>query len=387
MSVGNLGHSEDKVEAQSPLVGSECTGGIPPKAGKGRGKKERHQRSATVVMEALGSLLKAEDSAIVAKLLRDLQTGEDGNEGETRRAAAKELRRFAKNRPQVKEMIVEAGGTEILVECLREGDPSMEEDCVTALFHILESEECRKRVCEVGGIDALVGVLESSSQISQENAAAALFMLSESSEARMLVRIAGGVKSLVALLGGPSLRGRKDAALALFKLSLDPDCAKEVIRVGGVPALLRIITDPVLEEKAAAVILNLSRVAEGRKVFLGEVETVPALAAVMEGGSQRAKEDATGVLLLLARISVEVVRALIEEGVMPTLNALSQTGTRKAKFKAAALLDILRGKEGVEAKTPSKHVLRVVGGAPMDKPQEWWQLALAHAQAQVRQGT
>lgn len=87
-----------------------------------------------------------------------------------------------------------------------------------------------------------------------------------------------------------------------------------------------------LDDKAIALLANLSTIAEGRlEIVRGG--GIPLLVELFESGSQRGKENAASTLLQLCLHSRKFCTMVLQEGAVPPLVALSQSGTPRAKKK------------------------------------------------------
>ncbi|CAI5968187.1 unnamed protein product [Closterium sp. NIES-65] len=223
-------------------------------------------------------------------------------------------------------------------------DPLVLIAAVTALLNLSLVAGAPAIIATVGGIAAITDVLRSGSPAARENAAAALFALSVDEANQTLVRKAGAILPLVGVLRMGSTRGKKDAALVLFNLSRDPQSRLEIVRADAVKVLLGLLgcSEVGLEEKAMAVLANLCRLQEGCEAVLRINGAVPALVAVVEGGSQRAKEDAVMTLLMLANSEPDCCRGMQGEGMMEVLHELTRNGSSRCKSKAKALVELLQ---------------------------------------------
>ncbi|CAI5977761.1 unnamed protein product [Closterium sp. NIES-65] len=264
--------------------------------------------------------------------------------------AARSIRAMVKSRTngetrEERRSFLEAGVLEALIAALathtdewesgRAAAAAAEEEAVVenvmnALLALLLHWNAGPEVVLAGGIPSLVSVLQHATPAAQATAAAALYVLAKDDENRSLVRTGGAIPALVRVMETGSARGRKDAALALFALSLSVRCARDIVGAGAIPLLLSLIGQdenddgglPGMEEKAAAVLLNLSRLPEACEEIAaqeGGVGVTHLIDLLDAGACQRSKEDAAGVLLAMLQSEVVTVQALRAEGAIPSL--------------------------------------------------------------------
>ncbi|GJP82269.1 hypothetical protein CLOP_g12504 [Closterium sp. NIES-67] len=218
-------------------------------------------------------------------------------------------------------------------------------------------------LARAGTIPALVQVLKQGAQSAKAAAAATLYVLAKEDDFRGAVRQSGAVPLLLKVIQEGTPRGRKDAALALFAISLSTRGAKDVVSTGAIPVLLDVIGQeeelPGLEEKAVAVLLNLSRLPEGCEEIEKSDGMMRMVDLLDEGASERSREDAAAVLLAMVKMEIVTVKDLLAEGMLPSLVRVAAGGGSESKAAGAAaggnvapeakeLLEMLRkgGKEG-----------------------------------------
>ncbi|CAI5481165.1 unnamed protein product [Closterium sp. Yama58-4] len=228
--------------------------------------------------------LAAQLGARFSQLAEDLRSGSRSK----RIAAARTIRIDVKGQgeaeiPVARKQLVRAGVIKALVAVIKregaagEGDGEGEgektarleelDQVAAAILALALHWAAAPDLARAGTIPALVQVLKQGSQSAKAAAAATMYVLAKEDDFRGAVRQSGAVPLLLTVIKEGTPRGRKDAALALFAISLSTRGAKEVVSAGAIPVLLDVIGQeedlPGLEEKAVAVLLNLSRLPEG----------------------------------------------------------------------------------------------------------------------------
>ncbi|KAK1296515.1 U-box domain-containing protein 4 [Acorus calamus] len=263
---------------------------------------------------------------------------------ESKRSAAAKLRLLAKHRSDFRAAIgADPGAIPSLVPLLRSGDPSTQENAVTALLNLSLEEPNKTLITSAGAIKPLIYALKTGTSVSKQNAACALMSLSLIEDNRGTIGACGAVPPLVLLLQNGSDRGKKDALTTLYKLCSVRRNKERAVEAGAVAPLVELAGGGGgggTAEKAMVVLCSLAGIPEGR---MGIVEEggIPVFVEVIEDGSGRGKEFAVSAMLQLCG-DPRNRSLMVREGAIPPLVALSQTGSARAKHKAETLLGYLR---------------------------------------------
>ncbi|KAK1292447.1 U-box domain-containing protein 14 [Acorus calamus] len=262
---------------------------------------------------------------------------------DTQREAALGLRLLAKDSPDKRLRIAEAGAVPPLVALLSSTDPKLQEYCVTALFNLSLCEENKTVIADAGAIKSLLKPLKSGTSTARSNAACTLFRLSQIENFKIAIGRSGAIPPLITLLEKGEIRGKKDAATALYMLCSLRENKIRAVQSGIMRPLLELLADPdsMMLEKAAMVVKILVTVPEG-KTALVEENGIAVLVEIVEVGSQKLKEMSVGILFQICEDSVTNRVLVTREGAIPPLVALSQSGTSKARQKAEQLIEMLR---------------------------------------------
>ncbi|KAK1274012.1 U-box domain-containing protein 4 [Acorus gramineus] len=249
---------------------------------------------------------------------------------ESKRSAAARLRLLAKHRSDFRAAIgADPGAIPSLVPLLRSGDPSTQENAVTALLNLSLEEPNKTLITSAGAIKPLIYALKTGTSVSKQNAACALMSLSLIEDNRGTIGACGAVPPLVSLLQNGSDRGKKDALTTLYKLCSVRRNKERAVEAGAVAPLVE------LAGGGAGVAWRRKRclagIPEGRTGIVEE-GGIPVLVEVIEDGSGRGKEFAVSAMLQLCG-DPRNRSLMVREGAIPPLVALSQTGSARAKHK------------------------------------------------------
>eukprot|EP00850_Spirogloea_muscicola_P004772 SM000021S06405 [mRNA] locus=s21:2510:6161:- [translate_table: standard] len=267
--------------------------------------------------------------------------------------AVKDVQQMAQD-SEARNELRAAGAVPALVALLR--SPACrghaEEAVIMALLNLAISSHANKHaIVEAGGIPKLVDVLQprfapSAAEVAVQEAAAALVLsLAASNQLKPVLGHAGAIPPLVSMLtAGSSAHGMLDAVWALLNLSFHGPNKSLIVTAGGVSPLLATVSgaQPEIQEKAIAVIAQLSTVAEGRAALCAEAIVIPALIGVLDEGTNVSKEHAANVLLRICSTNEVLRRAAVMERVIPVAVELSLLGTDKVRVKAQKLLSFFQ---------------------------------------------
>ncbi|KAL1353631.1 hypothetical protein HN51_017548 [Arachis hypogaea] len=277
------------------------------------------------------------------ELIRQLVSDLGSDSVNEQKQAAMEIRLLAKNKPENRIRIAEAGAIKPLISLISSQDLQLQEYGVTAILNLSLCDENKDAIASAGAIRSLVRVLSSGNSTAKENAACALLRLSQVDAYKPAIGRAGAIPPLVKLLETGSVRGKKDASTALYSLCSTKDNKVRAVKAGIMRVLVELMAD--LEgdmvDKSAYVASVVVTVAEGRAAFVAE-GGIPVLVEIVEVGTQRQKEIAVVILLQICEESAAYRKLVFDESAIPPLVALSQSGTNRAKEKAEKLIELLR---------------------------------------------
>ncbi|KAI6687952.1 hypothetical protein NL676_024780 [Syzygium grande] len=276
-------------------------------------------------------------------LIRQLVLDLDSCCLDEQKQAALEIRLLAKNKPENRVRIAQAGAIKPLVALISSSDPQVQEYGVTAILNLSLCDENKELIAASGAIKPLVRALRTGTPTAKENAACALLRLSQIEENKAAIGRSGAIPLLVSLLETGGSRGKKDASTALYSLCSAKENKVRAVEAGAMRPLLELMADlgSSMVDKAAFVVSALVGAAEARAALVEE-GGIPVLVEMVEVGTQRQKEIAVVVLLQLCEDSVAYRAMVAREGAIPPLVALSQSGTNRGKQKAETLIQLLR---------------------------------------------
>ncbi|CAM8926250.1 unnamed protein product [Rhodiola kirilowii] len=277
------------------------------------------------------------------ELIDQLVTGLQSSSIEEQKQAALEIRLLAKNKPENRLRIAEAGAIKPLVALISSSDLQLQEYGVTAILNLSLCDENKEAIASSGAIKPLIRALKSGTSTAKENSACALLRLSQIDEYKIAIGRSAAVPMLVDLLEHGTIRGKKDASTALYALCSLKENKIRAVQAGIMRPLVELMADlgSNMVDKAAYVVSTLISVKEARACLVEE-GGIPVLVEIVEVGSQRQKEIAAAILLILCEDSAVHRSMVAREGALPPLVALTQSGTTRAKQKAEALIELLR---------------------------------------------
>ncbi|XP_010556057.1 PREDICTED: U-box domain-containing protein 15 [Tarenaya hassleriana] len=267
---------------------------------------------------------------------------------ERQRKAVKQIRVLARENPENRVLIANAGGIPPLVQLLSYPDSGIQENAVTALLNLSIDENNKKLISNEGAIPAIVEILQSGNTEARENSAAALFSLSMLDENKVTIGLSNGIPPLVDLLQNGTIRGKRDALTALFNLSLNSANKGRAIDAGIVQPLLQLLKDRNLGmiDEALSVFLLLASHPEGRHV-IGQLSFIETLVDFIREGTPKNKECAASVLLELGSNNSSFILAALQFGAYEHLVEIRNSGTNRAQRKANALIQLIRKSEQI----------------------------------------
>ncbi|GMP45499.1 hypothetical protein CsSME_00014007 [Camellia sinensis var. sinensis] len=276
-------------------------------------------------------------------LIRQLVSDLESCSIEGQKEAAMQIRLLAKNKPENRIKIAQAGAIRPLISLISSSDPQLQENGVTAILNLSLCDENKELIASSGAIRPLVRALKVGTSTAKENAACALLRLSQVEENKIAIGRSGAIPLLVNLLDTGNFRGKKDASTALYLLCSVKENKIRAVEAGIMKPLVELMADfeSDMVDKSAFVMNVLVSVPEARTALVVE-GGIPVLVEIIEVGSARQKEIAVAILLQICEDSVPYRTMVSREGAIPPLVALSQSGTSRAKQKAETLIELLR---------------------------------------------
>ncbi|EOA15163.1 hypothetical protein CARUB_v10028542mg [Capsella rubella] len=267
---------------------------------------------------------------------------------EEQRTSVKQMRLLARENPENRVLIANAGAIPLLVQLLSYPDSGIQENAVTTLLNLSIDEVNKKLISNEGAIPNIIEILQNGNREARENSAAALFSLSMLDENKVTIGLSDGIPPLVDLLQHGTLRGKKDALTALFNLSLNSANKGRAIDAGIVQPLLNLLKDRNLGmiDEALSILLLLASHPEGRQA-IGQLSFIESLVEFIRQGTPKNKECATSVLLELGSNNSSFILAALQFGVYEYLVEITTSGTNRAQRKANALIQLISKSEQI----------------------------------------
>ncbi|KAG2302432.1 hypothetical protein Bca52824_031083 [Brassica carinata] len=256
---------------------------------------------------------------------------------EEQRESVKQMRLLARENPENRVLLANAGAIPLLVQLLSYPDSGIQENAVTTLLNLSIDETNKKLISNEGAIPDIIEILQYGNREARENSAAALFSLSMLDENKVTIGLSNGIPPLVDLLQHGTSRGKKDALTALFNLSLNS--ANK-----GEPSMLA--SNLGMIDEALSILLLLVSHAEGRQA-IGQLSFIETLVDFIRQGTPKNKECAASVLLELGSNNSSFILAALQFGVYEHLVEISSSGTNRAQRKANALIQLISKSEQI----------------------------------------
>ncbi|GFQ06610.1 U-box domain-containing protein 13 [Phtheirospermum japonicum] len=148
---------------------------------------------------------------------------------------------LAKNKPDNRIKIAQAGVTKPLISIISFNYPQLQEYGVTAILSFSLCDGNKEEIAYSGEIKLLVRALRYAA--ARENAACALFRLSQVEENKSAIGRSRAIPPLVDLLEGSGIRGKKDACTALYSLYSVRENKVRALQVGIMRPLVEMMSD------------------------------------------------------------------------------------------------------------------------------------------------
>ncbi|CAH8360782.1 unnamed protein product [Eruca vesicaria subsp. sativa] len=267
---------------------------------------------------------------------------------EEQRESVKQMRLLARENPENRVLIANAGAIPLLAKLLSYPDSGIQENAVTTLLNLSIDETNKKLISNEGAIPDIIEILQNGNREARENSAAALFSLSMLDENKVTIGLSNGIPPLVELLQHGTSRGKKDALTALFNLSLNSANKGRAIDAGIVQPLLQLLKDTNLGmiDEALSILLLLVSHPEGRQA-IGQLSFIETLVEFIRQGTPKNKECAASVLLELGSNNSSFILAALQFGVYEYLVEITRSGTNRAQRKANALIQLISKSEQI----------------------------------------
>ncbi|KAF8085739.1 hypothetical protein N665_0649s0015 [Sinapis alba] len=267
---------------------------------------------------------------------------------EEQRESVKQMRLLARENPENRVLIANAGAIPLLVQLLSYPDSGIQENAVTTVLNLSIDETNKQLISNEGAIPNIIEILQNGNREARENSAAALFSLSMLDENKVTIGLSNGIPPLVELLQHGTSRGKKDALTALFNLSLNSANKGRAIDAGIVQPLLQLLKDRNLGmiDEALSILLLLVSHPEGRQA-IGQLSFIETLVDFIRQGTPKNKECAASVLLELGSNNSSFILAALQFGVYEHLVEITSSGTNRAQRKANALIQLISKSEQI----------------------------------------
>lgn len=279
--------------------------------------------------------------------------------GESRVAAAREIRRLTKTSARSRVYLAAAGAITPLVSMLKSSSFEAKEAALSALLNLaVRNERNKVRIVKAGAIPPLVELLQSGDANLREIAAAAVLTLSAANANKPIIGASGATPLLVEMLTSGSIQGKVDAVMALYNMSTHSENVVPLLAAGAGAPLILLLKDckksSKVAEKVTALLELLMGSEEGRCSVVKEVGGLLSIVEVLEEGSVQGREHAVGALLMMCQSNrCKYREAILQEGVIPGLLELTVQGTPLAQEKARKLLELLRDSSQTQRSAPA----------------------------------
>ncbi|KAJ4871880.1 U-box domain-containing protein 19 [Raphanus sativus] len=311
-------------------------------------KSKNKKKKQTSVPESLA----AEEAG---KLITNFLAGEliHGGAGEMVKALV-EIRILTKTSGFNRSRLVEAGVVESLMNLLRSGDPTVQENAMAAILNLSKDIAGKVRIGGYGGgLELIVEVLnEGARRESRQHAAASIFYLSSLGDySRLIGEVTGSIPGLLRIVEGCDYgdSAKRNALIAIRSLlNQHPDNHWRVLAAGSVSVLLDLVRSGEIGDGVKAdSIAVLAKIAEYPDGMISVLRRGGLKLAVKVLGSSEAssvtKQNCVVLLLnLCVNGGIDVVGALAKDpSVMGSLYTALSNGECGGGRKASALIKMI----------------------------------------------
>lgn len=230
--------------------------------------------------------------------------------------------------------------------------PIVQTNAVASIVNLSLANVNKVKIVRSGMVPILVDLLKGGFEESQEHAAGGIFSLALQDENKMAIGVLGALEPLLHALRSGSESTRRDSALALYHLSLVSSNRVKLIKLGAVGILLGMLRSGVLVGRVVLVVCNLAVSPEGRSALL-DGGAVACLVSILREGiesdsSESTRENCVAALYSLSHGSLRFRGLAREAMAAEVLQAVVERGSDRAREKAKRILAVLRGRDGEE---------------------------------------
>ncbi|KAI5683551.1 hypothetical protein M9H77_04779 [Catharanthus roseus] len=230
---------------------------------------------------------------------------------------------------------------------------AVQTNAAASLVNLSLAKANKLKIVRSGMVPILIDLMKNGLEESQEHAAGAIFSLSLEDENKMAIGVLGGLEPLLHSLRSGTERTRHDSALALYHLTLVKSNRTKLIKLGAVPVMLGMLRRCDLVSRMVLVVCNLAVCEEGRSALL-DGNAVESLVWVLREGAAKfesaesTRENAVAALYSLSHGSMRFKALARQARAAEALQAVVEGGSERAKEKAKRILVLLRGAEAEE---------------------------------------
>lgn len=263
---------------------------------------------------------------------------------ETANRVVHELRILAKADSESRASIAQAEALPHLVKCLGSENPNLQVNAVTTILNLSILDANKTRIMETDGVlNGVIEVLQSGATWEAKgNAAATIFSLTGvHAHRKKLGKKTRVIKALIDLAREGPTSSKRDAMVAILSLAGEREAVGKLVE-GGVVEMTGELMDRLPEE--AVTILEVVVKRGGLVAVAAAYRVIKKLAAVLRGGTDRARESAAATLVNICRKGgwETVAELATMQGIERVIWEMMGTGTGRGRRKAASLLRILR---------------------------------------------
>ncbi|XP_078437537.1 U-box domain-containing protein 45-like isoform X2 [Wolffia australiana] len=294
--------------------------------------------------------MKNEQLAVLQSAVRILQAydSEECERNRSRKEAAMELRRLARNDASARETLAMLGAIPPLIEMLDSDQADMQVASLYAILNLgIGNNANKSAIVAAGAVEKMNKLIDRGSIArSVSDAVIANFLnLSALDENKEIIGSSRAIAFLVEAFRAVDFgdQARLDTIRAILNLAMSPDNVPRLIASGLVPDLMAAIGDMQVSEKVLSVLSFIVSTAEGRTAISQTSESFLILIDVLNwSDSPRCQEEASFVLLAMAQRSFLHRRMMIETGIVSSLLELALIGSPLAQYRAAGILEWLK---------------------------------------------
>ncbi|CAH9140340.1 unnamed protein product [Cuscuta epithymum] len=214
-----------------------------------------------------------------------------------------------------------------------------------ALVNLSLAKVNKLKIVRAGILPLLIDVLKGGFEESREHAAGAIFSLALEDDNKSALGVLGALQPLLHALRTGTEQTRLDSALALYHLTLVQSNRSKLIKLGAASALVGMLEGGVLAGKVVLVVCNLALCAEGKTALLDAHAVEVLVRLLRDGGAldESTRENCVSALYTLGQGSLRFNGLAIDANAVEVLEAVVDRGSERAKEKAKYLLAALTG--------------------------------------------